>query len=46
MGAAARAKALANWSAESHAAQVMRIYERALGGTVSAGTGAAAALPA
>lgn len=46
MGAAARTKALAHWSAESHAAQVMRIYERALGGTLPASTGAAAALPA
>lgn len=31
LGAAARAKALARWGAASHAAQVMRVYERALG---------------
>ena len=31
LGTAARAKALARWGAASHAAQVMRVYERALG---------------
>jgi glycosyltransferase involved in cell wall biosynthesis len=31
MGAAARAKAVANWSAATHARRVMQVYERALG---------------